>query len=393
MKLTTGKLVPLALALVLLIVGLTVWAVYPTTKRSGAPTARASKPPEVFSPSVSAALLERITDQVATPGDPATSAVWPTLAPTCYRCNSALGVAAATVARLKGDPTELLRARETFNQLIAQHQTPSGAFDGDGAAHSTPDEINSMFVTTELGTAFLLIGDRIPAATKAAWVKALIGGVDYLNTPNQRVYYVNGNIQVGRALSFALAWKVTGRDDYRRDYLRELNFAQHPTKPGWDGWGLILTKQPTQADGSDGAGYFTEAGSDRKPGYDPDYVQLQSDQLARLYMVTGDPQVLRLLNLLTNQLLTRLDASNLHLNTGNGTRHVDANQWRYYFAAAPSVLESTGRTGFADILRKQFAAEKTYYPMAATLAQPGNVYAIGNGVVTAALVESKINLG
>jgi surface antigen len=358
-----------------------------------------SSPREALAPAPTAHLLQGVTDRLATTGS-LSGPVWPKVGAGCYRCNAALGVAAALLVRtggLKRNDLQRneLRAQATFDEAITAHQTPSGAFDADAAAGvkaGVPDEINTMFMATEIGSALLLMGDRLPTATMRSWTTALTRAVEYLNSPDQVNWYVNGNIQVGRALAFAVTWKVTGHEQYRRDYLREFRFAMSPTQPRWTGWGFVQTRKATRSDGSDGAGYFTEAAGNRSPGYDPDYTQLQSDQLSRLALVTNDPQVVRVLNQVTNQLTPRLQQADLRLDTSAGSRHPAPGQWRYYFSPAPSVLSRSGHGRFTGLAATQTTAEQRFFGESQTFSEPGNVYAVGNALVSRAWAQAGIRI-
>ncbi len=267
----------------------------------------------------------------------------PTL--TCARCNSGPAVAAAAIYAATKVVSRKNFAIKTIDLLIKAQQQPNGAL----ANYSTSADIDTMFDADNIGMATLLLKPALDAAHVKSWTAAVAGGADYLIANGNTRWYTNGNIVVGNALTFALAYKLTGLAKYQTAYQAMLAFAIAPPQNGmWAGYGFVTTKAPMQANGSDGKGYFTEAGYDESDvlhiGYDPDYTMLQSDQLARLYLVTKSPQVLRLLNMVTNQLLANVNPTTSMM-PGIGTRKKYSSE--FFDSAAPTVLAYLG--GRADL--------------------------------------------
>ncbi|MDQ3813508.1 MAG: hypothetical protein M3347_06105, partial [Armatimonadota bacterium] len=128
-------------------------------------------------------------------------------------------------------------------------------------------------------------------------------------TPGHRNWYTNGNIELGEAELLYLTWKATGEAEYRDLFELQWHFMMAPPQERWKGFGLRYSKEPAKDDGSDGAGYLAEKGSG-EPGFDGNYTQVQLDMASRLYVESRDPRVLRLVHLLLNQLLPRIENEN-----------------------------------------------------------------------------------
>jgi hypothetical protein len=230
--------------------------------------------------------------------------------------NTGIALAAADSYLVSHDARDLALAVRSFNLLIADQSQPNGAL------HSVPSgaDIDTMFFAANLGVATLLLGEELNAPTRAAWTKAVVGAAQFLIDNGNLTFYTNGNIVVGNTLVEALAFKLDGSSKYQQAYRSALDFAVDPGTTQFKGRGFVVTRAGAAADGSDGAGYFTETGA-TSTGFDPDYTMLQSEQLARLYLVTEDPAVLRLLNMVTNALLPRVNRTDWMMDGSGGTRH------------------------------------------------------------------------
>lgn len=214
-------------------------------------------------------------------------------------------------------------AAETFNRALDDHLHPDGYFDED----KTPA---TYFFATELATTYYLLQNSLDDPTRTKWRRALVQMVDYLiktnNLPTEGApgwkatdgWYTNGNIELGEAELVFLMWKITGEQKYKDLYELQL---KHTLTPGerWKEFGLRITKEPTKEDGSDGAGYLAESGA-KGTGYDGDYTHFTLTVAGRLYALSGDARVLRLMNLLINELLPRTDEKWI-LDATNGARH------------------------------------------------------------------------
>jgi hypothetical protein len=300
----------------------------------------------------------------------------PTL--TCARCNSGPAVAAAAIYAVDKDPNRLAFATESIDLLIQAQHHSNGALSNDPTVGA---DVETMFDADNIGMATLLLKPSLDPAHLASWTATVSGAADYLINNGNVHWYTNGNIVVGNTLTFALAYKLTGLAKYQTAYSQMLSFAVSPPQTGmWAGYGFVTTKQSTAVDGSDGAGFFTEAGGADgvfRVGYDPDYTMLQSDQLARLYLVTRDAEVLRLLNMVTNQLMTGLNPTTGMI-PGMGTRH--QYQTDFFDSSAPAVLAyQGGRTDLKSLVASQLKMTTTRWGQDVRRSQLGDrgYYAIG----------------
>lgn len=249
-------------------------------------------------------------------------------------------------------------AISTFDTAIADRQRADGGF---GAPPSL--DIQTMTFGNELGSAYLELESVLPAATKVRWQGAIAAAADYLVTNRNITWYTNGNINLGNTELFYLAWRATGDERYRLDYEQALSFTISPPQDRWSGYGLRILHQPTWADGADGTGYLAEAGTGGI-GYDPEYTMLQLDVATRLYMQSGDSRILRLVNLFTNVLLPRVDASWM-LDTSGGTRHTEQGRKVPFVTAALQVLATIGgRPELSPLASSQFGRVETEYSQA-----------------------------
>ncbi len=311
---------------------------------------------------------------------------WTTSNTLCWACNQGgPATAAATLYMLTGktQPNLLREAEGTVDSAIATHQRPDGAFAGPPGDPQSP-EVATMFFGVEEGNIYLELSPVLDRVRRARWQASIAAAASYLIGHGNLTWYTSGNINLGNAELFYLAGKATGSAAFVRAYRQALSFAISPPQRRWSGRGLVIVRQPTRADGSDGTGYLTETGAGGT-GYDAEYTQLQLDVAGRLYLLSGDPQVLRLSNLLVNMLLPRISSSFM-LNTGGGTRHTEARREVPLITSAFAVLGLHG--GRADlvplILPALAALQRTY---ADPINDYGEVYrrALGSDVSVIAL--------
>jgi hypothetical protein len=211
--------------------------------------------------------------------------LWENYDPVWWRAASGPALAAA-MAQL--DPAMVAVASRTFDTLIDAHRQPDGSFAHLGSDAQSPD-IDTMFFASNLGLAVRALGPSLPAAVRSRWTADVVGAARYLVANGNLAWYTNGNIAIGNALVMALAWKLTGSGYWAGMYEKAIDFAVDPgaTSSKWDGLGLVVTRHATDPNWTDGTGYFTEAGASGKAGFDPDYTQVQLNQMSRLYIVTG----------------------------------------------------------------------------------------------------------
>jgi hypothetical protein len=188
-------------------------------------------------------------------------------------------------------------------------------------------------------------------------------------------FYVNGNINLGDTLFVYLTWHAT-RDPALKDaFERSLNFTLAPPQDRWSGFGLQYGKEPVRPDGSDGRGYLAEAGTG-PPGFDPYYTTLQADRAALLYLVSRDPRAKRLLNLLTNTLLSRRTKTPpWFLDVSNGSRHPGPRGLAAFVSPAVAVAAlAAGRRGLVPFVLPQL--ERSSVEFRASLSQHANQHAV-----------------
>ncbi len=173
------------------------------------------------------------------------------------------------------------------------------------------------------------------------------------------------------------AYVASGQERHRLAYEKALTFAVSPPQNRWPGYGLIYTVTPTRADGSDGAAYFTEAGAGGN-GYDAEYTSVQFDQLIRLYLVSNDARVLRLSNMLANQLLPRIDLNTGWLNTSNGTRHTETSRWVGALMPGYGVLANQGgRSDFVSVANALWPKQDVNFRTSVNFVNFGMYYNLG----------------
>ena len=260
---------------------------------------------------------------------------------TCWMCNSESGAAAAVLAGLGGRFSNRYKslAQRTFTDAIARYQRPDGSF-SNPSLPSEGETIPTIFFGVALGQAYLALDRSLPRATGRMWRGALSRAAAYLiDRAGALSFYINGNVNLQSTELFYFAWRATGSTRLRSAYNASWAFLLHPGGR-FRAFGLRVTHPYERADGSDGRGYLKESGGG-EPGFDADYTQLQSDEAARLFLYSRDPRALLLLNLLSNQLLTRRSRGWL-LNTSGGTRHPQPNRFIPFTSSGLAVLAWLG---------------------------------------------------
>jgi type IV secretory pathway TrbD component len=225
----------------------------------------------------------------------------------CTACN--LGAAtAAAVARWQ-DPTLPAwlddSAVRAVNNAIAAYQQPDGSFTDSSVGSAS---IATMFFANEVGNSLVAMRNRLTEADRLRWIASMRSAADFLQERGELTWYANGNIALGNAEVMELAWLATSDPKYKTLYDSALSSALNPNQILFPGRGLIITKAGTRSDGSDGAGYLTEEGPGGV-GFDPGYGVLQLGIATRMWLARGDPRMLRVLNLLTNQMLKIVDST------------------------------------------------------------------------------------
>jgi hypothetical protein len=232
----------------------------------------------------------------------------------CWRCGTEIGTVAAMLARETNSRVYLSEAIATFNTTLARHRNPNGSF----GPPLTGDHFSTEAEVVTMGTAYLELRTLLPSGLRAAW-KTDISAAAAQVEPNLH-FYVNGNVNLQETLAMYIAWLVTDNSRYLADYNQSWGFTLRPG-PSWPGYGLHYTRTPTQRSGANGAGYLAEQGGTGAPGYDPHYTLLQQDYAAELYALSRQGRVLRLLNLLFNQVRPGINPHNMSISYGAGSRH------------------------------------------------------------------------
>jgi hypothetical protein len=268
--------------------------------------------------------------------------LWENGDPSCWYCNVGPAVGAAYLAGTM--PAMFEVAVASFDRAIGEQRLANGSFAGP-----SPPIVSAAFAIM-LGLAYVRLEPQLDAATRSLWQGTLAGIADFLISDRDVTWYANGNINASYAAAIYFAWRATGAQKYEQAYDAEIQFMMAPTGHLWEGFGLTLTQQPSKLDGSDGSGFLTEGSP---PGWDPEYSHLQLDFLSALYSASGDPRVLRLLNLILNQELTRVDPSTFMLDARQGTRKsaIEA----FTSAALPLLVLEGKRPDLARLLPAAFA--------------------------------------
>jgi hypothetical protein len=286
---------------------------------------------------------------------------------TCWACNNGgPATAAATAYMLSGgdQPQLLSEAEQTINTAIATRQNADGSFSGPPGDTQSAN-VSTMFFGLEFGTTYHLLASDLDLATRTNWQASLAAAANYLIDSGDTTWYANGNINLGYTEFLYLVWQATGNTTYEQAYNASWNFTMDPPQDRFPGSGLVITQQPTQADGADGMAYLTEAGVGGN-GFDPDYTQTQLDTACRLYLLSGDPRALRLANMLLNTLMPLVSTSTWLLNTSGGTRHPQQGREDGFMTSAFAVLGlDGGRSSLVADILPELEQEEAWYP------QPG----------------------
>ncbi|WP_153040519.1 hypothetical protein [Actinoplanes sp. TFC3] len=260
----------------------------------------------------------------------------------CWRCDAGPALALASVSALTQDPVRRAEAETILDAELRTHRQTNGSF-GTTPAGS---DIDTMFFANTLGVSALLLKPSMDAAKYGDWSAAVAKAADFLIANGNLAWYTNGNITIGNALTMALAYRLTGNAKYSKAYETAITFAVSPPQSRWPGRGLVYTTRGVRTDGLDSSGYFTEEGSG-KVGWDPEYTMVQMDHLSVLYLMNGDVRVRGYLNVLANQMDSRISKATYFLDTSGGTRRPQMGRLFPFDTGAWSVMANLG--GRADL--------------------------------------------
>jgi hypothetical protein len=269
----------------------------------------------------------------------------------CWRCGTELGTAAAILSREPGRASFARLAVDTFNAMLTGHEQPNGAFGPPAAG----DPISTEAAIVSLGEAYLELRPKLPATVAHRWRNAIVAATEWVIP--RLSFYVNGNINLQQTLAMYIAWRITRNPRYHHAYDASWAFTLHPGSR-WAGLGLQYSRVPKLASGVDGAGYLAEM-SPGPPGFDPHYTILQADYAAALYALSHQARVLRLVNLLFNQLQTRTNDRTLTIQTGLGSRHPQPNVSGHLSTCALPVLAFADRRHLLALALTQLSLLRT----------------------------------
>ena len=310
--------------------------------------------------------------------------------PGCWACdNGGPATAAATAYVLGGRSNQALLtdAEQTINTAIASRQSASGGFVGPPGNGQSQD-ITTMFFGVEFGAVYYLLNSDIPPAMKSSWQRSLAAAAEYLIDSGATTWYCNGNINLGYTEFLWMVWHATGDTKFLTAYNASWDFTTNPPQSRFPRSGWVTVKAPTKADGSDGAGYFTESGPDGS-GYDTEYSMLQLDVASRLYLLSGDARALRVANMLINMEMRRVNIRTWMLDTSDGTRHTEADRYVGFQTSAFAVLGlHAGRSDLLQYVMPQLEMEESWYPQTGQANAPGFRRAFGNSVSVIALAAA-----
>jgi hypothetical protein len=333
----------------------------------------------------------------SSPDDPMyfDSGVWVNSTTTCWSCsNGGLATAAATLWRATGRtrPDLLSEAVQTIDTAIATRQADDGSFSPPrGSADGQTPPIATMFFGVEMGATLDVLSPVLDSSRAARWKDSLARAANYLINSGNTIWYANGNINLGYTELLYMAARATGNPRFRDAYESSLAFVLAPPQDRFPGDGLQIARQPSNPDGSDGAGYLAENGPGGA-GFDPEYTELQLDAACRLYLLSGDTRVLRLANLLANMLMTRVGQGWM-LDTSAGTRHTEASRQVPFLTSALAVLGWwAGRGDLAGQVSSQLASTAGQYAL--PWYQTNDVFrrALGNDISVIALAAGPDSL-
>jgi hypothetical protein len=327
-----------------------------------APTSNADTSAATVESSVVSFMTQQNADYAGAIDGPFQNGVWTTAVAGCWACaNGGPATAAATLYVLTGHSNQTLldEAEQTINTAIVTMQTPDGGF--TPPAGDQPENIATMFFGVEFGTTYHLLAPYLSAPTRLSWQASLAAAANYLIDSGNTTWYSNGNINLGYTEFLYLAWQATGESQFETAYNASWSFTMDPPQDKFPGSGWTVVTPPTSADGTGGAGYFTEDGAGGN-GYDPEYSMLQLDVASRLYLLSGDSRALYVANMLLGMETPLVNTTTWTINTSNGTRHTEPDRQVGFQTSAYATLGLEGNRGAlkTDIL-PEFQMDATEY--------------------------------
>lgn len=175
-------------------------------------------------------------------------------------------------------------------------------------------------------------------------------------------WWTNANVEMMEAIVYALMFRLATRIEWQQAYDKQVDQIFAPPQTGsFVGMGAVVTQAaavPT-GDWADARLYVTENG-----GYDPDYSQVQCTLLAKLWKITGDIRVLRMLNGIMNTLISTLNLTTMRFD-GVGTRRTYPDGIPLFTPALPTLAWSGARPDLLPLVEPSFEiALKGQFPAA-----------------------------
>ena len=305
--------------------------------------------------------------------------------PECLRCTIGPVALFAAYGVKSGDSTAIDKAVRVGDKVIADHQREDGAF-APGAPGEGGPAIQTVLGANVIAETYLILGNRLDADHRARWSASLAKSADFLIKNGNLTWYTNGNINLATSMNMNLTYRITGEARFKKAAADALAFTLNPPQDRWKGFGLQITQQPVNVNGSDGAGYLSESGSGGV-GYDPAYTLFQANIATTWYALTGDVDALRLTNLLFNQMQPRVRASDWTIDVGGGTRRSEAGvRYRFTTSALPVLARRGIRPSLVPKVASQLGATVDEYTRATGYVSPGMSYNFAVELTPALLV-------
>jgi hypothetical protein len=275
----------------------------------------------------------------------------------CSRCLLGPSVVTAVLASrgvADADQMRVLTRQSVDEFLTHQHADGGWADTPTGPSDGVPTE----FIGQQLGTIVLLMADQLDAPTRGRWQDALVRTARFLLNHGDAQWYSNGNINLGYTLTLGLAARVSGDPALLAAYETSWSFTLAPGGIRFAAFGVRYATPATREDAADGAGYLVENGTGGA-GFDAHYTQLQADIATRMWLTLGDPRALRLVNLTTNMLRPRVNAS-WTLDTSYGSRHPGGG-YSFPYITAGAAASAACRNDLDGRSRSQLSALETWF--------------------------------
>jgi len=240
-----------------------------------------------------------------------------------------------------------------------------------------------QMIVPDLCSCYIGLGNTLDTTTHTKWLTSMMQMVAYLikagdlsdsSAPGWKAtdgWYTNGNYELLESLILYQVWIATGDHRYKDLFETQWAHTLSPSPVQWPNFGLRSSSSwvapsdgltysetgvvPSLPDGSDGREWLVECGGSNSYGYDGDYTHLQTLFASRLYLASQDPRVLKLLNLLTNQVLAHTNTSTWVLDATHGSRH--SLSFGLFTESIDVLAWEGGRSTFVPYVAPQFSSQ------------------------------------